>query len=129
MMCPEWAFAGTVTISPPLVLRRCAAGELRLTCAPGVFGNPTAIPLASPTPWISRVPWRETWCGFPLQRVAGVQLTLVIRTFFTCRDATAGVLLGAEAPVVGAAWVPPALAALALAGGWVRASTSSTVTA
>jgi hypothetical protein len=84
MIRPEWARLGTVTINPALAARSRAAGELRLTRAPGPLGNATSIPGFSPIPPTSRVPRVETWWGLALHLAAGTQRTLVIRIVVTC---------------------------------------------
>lgn len=110
-MWPEWALAGTVTISPALPWCRCAAGETRLTRAPGDLGKATTIPLVRPGPCSSRVPWMDTWWGLALHLAVGVQLTRVMRTVLTCSEETTVVLLGAAGALEPGAPVPPALAA------------------
>src|SRR5437016_12889369 len=84
MMLPEWAVEGTVTISPALVGRRRAPGELLEMRAPGVRGKATIIPVRTPLPPSSNVPRTETWRGLLLQRGAGVHFALVMRTEVTC---------------------------------------------
>ena len=122
MMLPVWAFFGTVTSSPPGVLRRCAAGETLEMRARGLPGKAIASPAAMPLPVISRLPWRETWCGLALQWLTGTHRTLMIRTLVTC-----GLEVGLPVPPVLRAGVvpgappgalaPPGLAAAARAVG------------
>ena len=69
---------------PGAVLRRCAIGE-RADDAPACLrGKPITIPVLSPLPAISSVPWVETWRGLALHLRGGMQLTLVMRTLVTC---------------------------------------------
>src|SRR5438132_11184871 len=84
MMLPECAALGTLTSRPAAFARRCAPGDLRLMRAPGRAGNATVNPALSPLPVSSSVPCTETWCGFALHLVCGVQVTLVMRTEVTC---------------------------------------------
>src|ERR1700740_3041070 len=103
MMLPECAALGTVTTSPALALRRCAAGELRLMRAPRLAGKATSNPARKPRPASSSVPCTDTWCGLALQLELGVQRTLVIRTEVTCALVGAAVL---EAPPAGEVEAP-----------------------
>src|SRR5437660_12304649 len=84
MMLPECAPLGTVTVRLAPLLRRRAPGELRLMRAPGLRGKATTMPACSPRPVSASVPCTDTWRGFALQRDAGVQLALVMRTEVTC---------------------------------------------
>ena len=89
-MRPEWAWEGTVTTSELPERRRRAAGEKLLIRAPGALGKATTMLGARWMPSTTSVPRSDTWCGFLLQRVLGVQLTRVIRTVVTCNETCTG---------------------------------------
>jgi hypothetical protein len=135
MMCPEWALAGTVSTSPCLLERRCAAGEARPARPPGVAGKATDIPLASPLPVKRSVPCVETSCALVLQLAAGMQLAFVIRTLSTCGPEAFldgwGAAFGAVLPVVvpPGAEAPPGLAAPAGALSPTRQQSAAEATA
>src|SRR5580700_9081595 len=117
MMLPECALFGTVTSRPADPLRRCAPGETLEIRARGLLGKATVIPVASPRPAISRMPWSETWWGLAPQWLTGMQRTLVIRTVVTCELEfgllAAGLFAGVPPPP--GALAPPGLVVAARA--------------